>query len=94
MQLSERDIQTVAVRALRKLGFSVNVSSNRRHTANTEGLPDLHVHIRGALWLAIEVKCKGGKLQPRQSELAKSGKILVLDSVESIIQAVLSQVKS
>ena len=91
--LSERTIQTIAVQTLRKLGFSVCVTSNGRKTANTHGTPDLFVSIKNYRWLGIEIKRKGGNIRPEQAKLAEAQKILVCDSVESIVQSVIKEGK-
>jgi|YNPMSStandDraft_1061717.scaffolds.fasta_scaffold181466_2 hypothetical protein len=86
--VTEREIQRRIIDALRKAGCLVCVTSNRRHTANTPGTPDLFVWYAGK-WTALEVKSPDGKLTAKQSALVESGAVYVVRSVEEALRAVL-----
>ena len=81
--MTEREIQKLAVKILRSAGFKVYVTSNRRPTANTEGLPDVFAWFRGK-WYALECKSDTGKPTPKQQELIDLGASILIDSVDSI----------
>jgi Holliday junction resolvase len=86
--MTERETQRRIVDALRKAGCLVCVTSNRRHTANTPGTPDLFVWHAGK-WTALEVKSPSGKLTAKQSALTESGAVHVVRSVEDALFIVL-----
>ena len=86
--VTEREIQRRIVGALRKAGCLVCVTSNRRHTANTPGTPDLFVWHEGK-WTALEVKSPDGRLTAKQSALVESGAVHVVRSVEDALRAVM-----
>jgi len=86
--VTEREIQRRIIDALRKAGCLVCVTSNRRHTANTPGTPDLFVWHAGK-WTALEVKSPSGKLTAKQSALTESGAVHVVRSVEDALFIVL-----
>jgi Holliday junction resolvase len=86
--VTEREVQRQIVDALRKAGCLVCVTSNRRHTANTPGTPDLFVW-RDGRWTALEVKSPDGRLTAKQSALAESGAVTVVRSVEDALRAVM-----
>ena len=86
--MTEREIQRRIIDALRKAGCLVCVTSNRRHTANTPGTPDLFVW-RAGRWTALEVKSPDGRLTARQSALVESGAVTVVRSVEEALRAVM-----
>ena len=67
-KLTEREIQTYAVKALRKIGFACCVTSNRRATANTKGTPDVFVHIKTGLWIGLEFKSPTGLVSKEQTD--------------------------
>jgi len=86
--MTEREIQRRIIDALRGAGCLVCVTSNRRHTANTPGTPDLFVWYAGK-WTALEVKSPDGRLTARQSALVESGAVTVVRSVEEALRAVM-----
>ena len=86
--MTEREIQRRIIDALRKAGCLVCVTSNRRHTANTPGTPDLFVWHKGR-WTALEVKSPDGRLTVKQSALVESGAVHVVRSVEEALRAVM-----
>jgi len=86
--MTEREIQRRIIDALRKAGCLVCVTSNRRHTANTPGTPDLFVWHEGR-WTALEVKSSDGRLTTKQSALVESGAVHVVRSVEEALRAVM-----
>jgi len=86
--MTEREIQRRIIDALRKAGCLVCVTSNRRHTANTPGTPDLFVWHEGK-WTALEVKSPDGRLTVKQSALVESGAVHVVRSVEDALQVVM-----
>jgi len=86
--MTEREIQRRIIDALRKSGCLVCVTSNRRHTANTPGTPDLFVW-HGGRWTALEVKSPDGRLTAKQSALVESGAVHVVRSVEEALRAVM-----
>lgn len=88
--LSERETQTLTVATLRKIGFLVCVTSNRKRTSNTKGTPDLFVHIKDHLWLAMEIKGTGGKLSKEQAFLKDVGTSIVITDVEDAVQTCLA----
>jgi len=88
MNMTEREIQRRIIDALRKAGCLVCVTSNRRHTANTPGTPDLFVW-RDGKWTALEVKSPDGRLTAKQSALVESGAVHVVRSVEDALQVVM-----
>ena len=86
--MTERETQRRIVDALREAGCLVCVTSNRRHTANTPGTPDLFVW-RDGVWTALEVKSPDGRLTVKQSALVESGAVTVVRSVEEALRAVM-----
>jgi len=86
--MTEREIQRRIIDALRKAGCLVCVTSNRRHTANTPGTPDLFVWHKGR-WTALEVKSPDGRLTVKQSALVESGAVHVVRSVEDALRVVM-----
>ena len=86
--MTERELQRQIVDALREAGCLVCVTSNRRHTANTPGTPDLFVWYAGK-WTALEVKSPDGRLTAKQSALTESGAVHVVRSVEEALRAVM-----
>jgi len=89
MNLNEHAIQRYAVAALRKLGYTVIVTSNRKRTSNTAGCPDIFVYIKGGVWISLEFKQpKSGKASKAQSKLIDSGMTHIVTSVEEAIGVV------
>ena len=86
--MNEHDIQREAVDLLRDEGYIVCVTSNRRHTANTKGTPDVLVALHSALWLGLEFKQPGGKLTQEQETLYAHGNIRVVTSAKEALKAV------
>ncbi len=89
--LTEREIQTVSVKALRKLGYTVCVTSNGKKTANTAGTPDAFVFRKlptTGYWLALEFKSTRGKVSIEQEDLRKQGAIYICRSVDDALRAV------
>jgi hypothetical protein len=87
VEMNEHDIQRYAVAALRKLGYTVIVTSNRRRTSNTRGTPDTFVWAKKK-WKALEFKQPSGKLTKEQTLLCLSGQINIVTSVEEAIRVV------
>jgi len=82
MGMTEREIQRFLVSALRKIGFTVCVTSTNKSSRCTHGTPDLFVHIHDGLWLGLEVKSETGGLSEEQSKLEKSGAVHIIRSIE------------
>ena len=72
---TEHDIQHAEVESLRKWGFVVKVTSNRRHTSNTKGLADVFVHVDQGLWLALEFKTATGRISAEQAKQIDAGMV-------------------
>jgi hypothetical protein len=89
--MTEHTIQNLAVAMIRKIGFTVHVTSNRKKTANTKGIPDTSVHIRGTKWIKIEFKQPRGKISEEQEKLQKEGMIYIVDNVEDAIRICLKE---
>jgi hypothetical protein len=89
--VNEHTIQNLAVAMLRKIGFTVHVTSNRKRTANTKGIPDTSIHIRGTKWIKMEFKQPKGKISPEQLQLQQEGKIYIVDNTEDAIQICLKE---
>ena len=85
MSQSERDIQRQTVAALRKLGYTVLVTSTNRAARNTRGTPDVLASIGRGLWLGLETKREGGVLSMEQVKMQAAGQILVYTSPEDAI---------
>jgi hypothetical protein len=83
--MSERAIQNLAVAMIRKIGFTVCVSSNRKRTSNTKGMPDTFIHIKGRKWIGMEFKRPEGETSLAQAKLAKANMSYVVDNVEDAI---------
>jgi len=86
---TEREIQTTSVKTLRKMGATCLVTSNRKKTANTKGTPDVFVHMRNGMWLALEFKQPEGKTTTEQFALNQQGYSYIVDSVGAAIKVVL-----
>ena len=84
--MNEHTIQNLAVAMLRKIGFTVCVSSNRKRTSNTKGMPDTFIHIKSKEWIAIEFKQPRGKISLAQARLERADMSYVVDNVEEAIQ--------
>jgi hypothetical protein len=67
--MTEREIQTYAVKVLRKLGFTCCVTSNGRRTANTRGTPDVFVLIGKGYWIGLEFKSPTGLVSKEQYDI-------------------------
>jgi hypothetical protein len=89
--MNEHNIQNLAVAMLRKIGFTVCVSSNRKRTSNTKGIPDTFIHIKGKKWVAIEFKQPRGKISLEQLRLERADMSYVVDNVEEAIQICLKE---
>jgi len=78
--MTERDIQDYAIKQWRgKEGFEVLVTSNRKKTANTRGLPDAFIWTKSKYWIGVDFKSPtGGYNSDKQRELAETGKILIV----------------
>ena len=94
--MAERDIQTAAVKELRKrrdVGLPkgetrVFVTSDKRKSRHTRGLPDVLVALRSGLWCGLEFKSPTGKVSPEQEMLMAQGNIHVCRSVVEAVAAV------
>lgn len=84
--LTERTIQREAVRALRRMGYTVCVTSNMRRTANTIGTPDVFCNPAKRVWIGLEFKRPDGKLSEAQTALREA--VFVCRSVQDAIEAV------
>jgi hypothetical protein len=84
--VTEREIQKEFVKGLRDLEFKVYVTSNRRPTANTEGLPDVLVLVGDCLYIGCEVKSPKGKVGKKQTNsiIVRDPKQGVLDVMATI----------
>lgn len=71
---------------MRQMGYTVCVTSNNRHTANTKGTPDVFCRVKGKTWLALEFKAPTGKLSEEQEEI-KDG-VYICRSVQDAIDVV------
>lgn len=77
--MTERDIQDYAVKEWRGAGFEVLITSNRKITANTRGLPDAFIWTQSMYWIGVDFKSPtGGYNSDKQRELAETGKILIV----------------
>ena len=85
--MTERDVQRQTVKVLRKLGYTVVVTSNRGPTANTKGCPDLFVWT-GRKWVGLDTKQPGGKLSKEQIVLEMAGAVRYFTSVEQGLRIV------
>jgi hypothetical protein len=83
--MNEHEIQKLAVAALRKIGFTCMVTSNRKHTANTKGCPDVFVYIVKGAWIGLEFKQPKGKPSKEQLVLSERGFSYVVDSIDRAI---------
>ena len=88
--MTEHTIQNLAVACLRKIGFTVCVTSNRKRTSNTKGTPDTFVNIKGAVWISLEFKQANGKVSIEQLALQQNGMSYVVTSAEEAVQVCLS----
>ena len=90
-EVSEREVQTRVVRALRKLGITVLESSNARRTSNTKGFPDAMVHVTASLWCAVEFKrSEKGRVRAAQQKFSDEGKIVVFADTKECLDYLLS----
>jgi hypothetical protein len=90
-EMNEHEIQSLAVAALRKIGFTCCVTSNRKRTSNTKGTPDVFVHIGNAGWLAIEFKRPhGGRISSEQAKLNTLKNSYIVDNIDDAIEICLS----
>jgi hypothetical protein len=85
---TERQIQEPLVKLLRKFKYGVCVTSNRRHTSNTPGTPDVFVLVSNYWWIALEVKSRKGKVSKQQAALEHEGGSYVVRSVEEGFETV------
>lgn len=92
--MTEREIQRESVSAMRKLGYTVWVTSTYRSARNTVGTPDVIVSIarRGAglpgVSLALEFKAPRGKLTTEQAAENRDESIEIVRSVDHCINYV------
>jgi hypothetical protein len=84
--MNEHDIQKFAVIALRKCGFICCVTSNRKKTSNTKGMPDVYVHISKGAWVALEFKQPKGKPSKEQLKLSEQGYSYIVDNIDTAIE--------
>jgi hypothetical protein len=85
--MNEHELQKLAVAALRKIGFTCIVTSNRKHTANTKGCPDVFVYIIKGAWIALEFKQpKSGKASKEQLILSEQEFSYIIDSIDKAIE--------
>lgn len=87
--MTEREIQTAAVKALRALGSTVFVQSDRRR-AVVRGTPDVFASLPGRVpmrYVGIEIKSPSGKLTKEQIAEEKLGAICVCRSVNDVLRA-------
>lgn len=89
--MSERIIQREIVKQLRKLGYTVWVTSTYRSARNTVGTPDLFVSIGGGRAMCLEVKDSKGKHSKEQANQDRMGLVVTVRSVEDALQAVLGE---
>ncbi len=75
--MNEREFQRETVKTLRKLGYTVWVTSTNRKSRNTVGCPDIIVSLGMGFCLAIELKGDDTKLTGEQEYLSADGQILV-----------------
>lgn len=75
--MNEREFQRETVKTLRKLGYTVWVTSTNRKSRNTVGCPDIIVSLGMGFCLAIELKGDDTKLTSKQEYLSADGQILV-----------------
>ena len=86
--MTERSIQTAAVKLLRENGYLVLVSSDNRRTHHTKGLPDVIVAIGRGLWVGLEAKSDTGKLSAEQERLMRDGNIHIFKTPWQALGAV------
>ena len=67
--MTEREIQTTGVQMLRKMGCQVYVTSQRRASSVTKGVPDVIVFTRTEVFF-WEAKAPKGRVTPEQQAFA------------------------
>ena len=65
LNLRESEEQENGVAFLKKIGFQVGVTTNRRATSNSPGIPDV-IAVGHGIVLQWEAKAEGGRLSPEQ----------------------------
>ena len=88
---NEHEIQNLAVKALRKIGFTCIITSNRRRTSNTKGTPDVYVYMEHGYWIGLEFKQPKGKLTVEQTALNSDGSVYIVDSVDKAVRICLNK---
>jgi len=86
--MTERSIQTAAVKLLKENGYRVFSTSDNRRSHHTKGLPDLMIPIGRGLWVGLEAKSDTGKLSAEQERLMRDGNIHIFRSPLEAIEAV------
>lgn len=86
--MTERQVQTAAIKTLRDLGHIVHTTSDNRRSHHTKGLADAFVSIGHGLWKGMEFKSPTGKVSKEQEELARKGNVVICRSVQEAIDAV------
>lgn len=95
--MTEGNIQSEIVGALKKMGYDVHSTSTYRkpgvgHGSSKKGLPDILVSHRGwpvAVWLGLETKKPKGSIKStEQAELEAKGRIIVVTSLDDALEAV------
>ena len=88
--MDEHEIQKYAVMALRKIGFTCCVTSNRKKTSNTRGTPDVFVNISNYHWTALEFKQPDGKVSKTQKQLVDNKLSYIVTSAEEAVLIAIS----
>jgi hypothetical protein len=73
--MTERKIQNKTVDLLRQAGYTVMVTSNKKKTSNTKGMPDIYVCLYRNHWIALDTKTPTGGLSEEQKALSEEGKV-------------------
>ena len=91
--MTELDLQKQIIQGLRAHGFTVLSTSSgaagrpRRFNGNTsKGVPDLFAAKTGTdRWTGLEVKLPKGRVKPEQQELADSGMVYIVRSLDDAL---------
>ncbi len=87
--MNERELQRMAVDALRQIGYTVLVSNNRRKTSNSKGMPDCIVYDERRRWIALDFKNpNGSRLSKEQEVYQKLGMIFYPTSIGEALDIV------
>lgn len=85
MKQTEREIQRESVKALRRLGFVVWVTSTNRASRNTVGTPDVFVGIGKGMAVCLEFKGPDTKKSDIQDRQEIGGLVFTVRSVEQAL---------